>query len=257
VHQTRLAAIAALAFALMAGACSNGGSTTQAPPASAPAATPPAPASSEPAKSAPAETPKAGAQPAAPAQTAAKTLAPENAAAEKPAMREVTVPAGTTISVRLSSALASDTSRVEDRVRGTISKAILVDGATAVPAGAAITGSVLDAKESGRVKGRASIAFRFDRLTIGDEALPITTARIEREAAADRKDDIKKGAIGGGAGAIVGGIIGGGKGAAIGAAIGGTGAVVATKGKEIQLPAGTIVTTTLQDDVKVVVAGSR
>jgi hypothetical protein len=184
--------------------------------------------------------------------------APESAPApEKPALREVTIPAGTTLSVRLSSALASDTSHVEDRVRGTINRAIVVGGVTAVPAGAGIAGSVLDAKESGRVKGRASIAFRFDRLTVGDEALQIATARIEREAAADRKDDVKKGAIGGGAGAIVGGILGGGKGAVIGGAIGGTGAVVATKGKEVQLPAGTVVTTTLQEDVRVVVPASR
>jgi len=251
-HHIRFTGIAAFALASFAGACSNGGSTNQAAPAaSAPAATTPAPAASEPAasKAAP-DTPPA----AAPGAASAKAASPGSTAApEKPAPREVTIPSGTTISVRLSTPLASDRNHVEDRVRGTIAKPIVVDGATAVPAGAGIAGSVLDAKESGRVKGLASIAFRFDRLTIGDEALQITTARIEREAAADRKGDIKKGAIGGGAGAIVGGIIGGGKGAALGAAIGGTGAVVATKGKEVQLPAGTIVTTTLQEDVKVVV----
>jgi hypothetical protein len=55
------------------------------------------------------------------------------------------------------------------------------------------------------------------------------------------------------AGAIFGGIAGGGKGAAIGAGVGGTGAVVATRGDEVRLGAGTILRVTLQQPVKVVV----
>ena len=46
---------------------------------------------------------------------------------------------------------------------------------------------------------------------------------------------------GAGAGAIIGAIVGGGKGAAIGAGIGAagaTGAVLTTRGKEVELPAG-------------------
>jgi hypothetical protein len=76
---------------------------------------------------------------------------------------------------------------------------------------------------------------------------------VTREAAADRSDDVKKGAIGGAAGAVVGGIIGGGKGAAIGAGVGGTGAVMATRGDEVEIPAGTTVRVTLQEPLKVVV----
>ena len=64
---------------------------------------------------------------------------------------------------------------------------------------------------------------------------------------------MKKGGIGAGVGAIVGGIVGGGKGAAIGAGVGGAGAVLATMGKEVSLPLGTTVTTTLQEPLTVLV----
>lgn len=157
------------------------------------------------------------------------------------------------LTARLSTDLASDTSKVEDFVRGTLTKPIIVAGATVVLAGAQIVGSVLDAKESGRVKGRASIAFRFSRLIVGREAHQIHTAQIAREAQADHKGDVTKGAIGGGVGAIVGGLVGGGKGAAIGAGVGGTGAVLATKGKEVRLPAGTVVSTHLEQPLVVLV----
>src|SRR5262249_5962660 len=110
-----------------------------------------------------------------------------------------------------------------------------------------------DAKQSGRVKGRASIAFRFSRLIVGTEAHEIRTARIAREAPPDRKGDLTKGAIGGGVGAVVGGIVGGGKGAVIGAGVGGAGAVLATKGREVRLPAGTVVSTRLEQALVVLV----
>jgi len=155
------------------------------------------------------------------------------------------------MSVTLTTSVASDTSKVEDAVQGTLAKPIVVSGATVVPAGARVTGTVLEANQSGRVKGRASIAFRFNRLIVRDETHDIRTARITREAEASQREDLKKGGIGAGVGAIVGGVVGGGKGAVIGAGAGGAGAVLATKGNEIRLAVGTTVTTTLQDPVKV------
>jgi hypothetical protein len=171
----------------------------------------------------------------------------------KPAFREVTIPAGTSLKVSLATSLASDTSQVEDQVRGTLANDLVVDGVVAVPAGAEIVGTVREARRSGRVKGRASITFQFERLMVRDETHAIRTAPVVREAEADRSDDVKKGAIGGAAGAIVGGILGGGKGAAIGAGAGAGSAVLATRGDELRLPAGTLVTTTLRQPIDVVV----
>lgn len=155
--------------------------------------------------------------------------------------------------MRLSTPVSSDGSKIEDEVRGTLIEPIVVAGLTAVPAGAEVAGTVRDARQSGRVKGLASVAFRFERLIVRNEDHSIQTAPISRQAKANRKDDVKKGAIGGGVGAIVGGIVGGGKGAAIGAGVGGAGAVVATRGAEVRLTAGTTVSTTLQESLRIVV----
>jgi hypothetical protein len=151
------------------------------------------------------------------------------------------------------SSLASDTSHVEDQVKGSIAKSVVVSGATALPTGTQLIGSVTSAEESGRVKGRAEIAFRFDHMVIDGESVRIKTATVHRQAAADTKSDVKKGGLGAGLGAIVGGVIGGGKGAAIGAVAGGAGTVMATKGEEVEIPAGTAVSVLLQDPLTVTV----
>jgi hypothetical protein len=190
----------------------------------------------------------------APAQPAGTALAaersespaakPASAAAPAPEYREVTLPAGTILPVELTSAVASDTSRVEDAVRGTLRRAVTVGGVQALPAGTAVTGVVTAAERSARVKGRARVAFRFTAIDPPGDAqrMSMRTDTVSRMAEATKKQDAYK--IGGGAagGAIVGGILGGGDGAAKGAAIGGaagTGVVLATRGKEIRLGPGT------------------
>jgi len=158
--------------------------------------------------------------------------------------REVTIPAGTLLPLELKTSVSSDTSDVEDAVRATLTRAITVGGIRALAAGTSVSGHVSDVKRSAKVKGRARIAFRFTRIDPPgpDGSATIRTGTVAREAPGTKKKDATK--IGGGAvgGAIIGGILGGGGGAAKGAVIGGaggTGVVLATRGKEVRLPAGT------------------
>jgi hypothetical protein len=160
----------------------------------------------------------------------------------------VTLPAGTALRLELQSAVASDTSNVEDAVRASLRQAVGVDGRDVLPAGTELVGTVTDVERSGRVKGRARVAYRFNSLTYDGERFDITTAPIAHEAEATKSEDATKIAIGAGAGAAIGALLGGGDGAAKGAAIGGasgTGAVLATRGKEVRLGPGADVTTRL------------
>jgi hypothetical protein len=163
--------------------------------------------------------------------------------AKRPEYREVTIPSGTTLSATLGTSLASDTSKVEDPVRATLKTAVSVDGIQALPAGTALTGHVTSAERSAKVKGLASIAFRFNTINLPEEGhQPISTAPISHVAESTKKKDAAKVGIGAGAGAVIGGIVGGGGGAAKGAALGGgagTAAVLATRGEEVHLAAGT------------------
>jgi hypothetical protein len=178
----------------------------------------------------------------------AETAAPEVKAPQEPVYKEVTLPAGTTLRLDLKSSVASDTSKVEDTVRAALRQSVVIDGETVLPAGTELVGTVTDVARSGRVKGRARVAYRFSSLRHDAERYDIKTATIAHEAEATKKKDATKIAIGAGAGAALGAILGGGSGAAKGAAIGGgagTGAVLATRGEEVRRGAGADVTTRL------------
>src|SRR5438552_7411337 len=65
--------------------------------------------------------------------------------------REITIPAGTALPVVLDTSVGSDISRVEQPVRGHLSRAVHVNGTTAIPAGSAMSGGVTGARRSGTV----------------------------------------------------------------------------------------------------------
>jgi hypothetical protein len=229
------------------------GATSTAVPAATPAPARPtssvgaAPAASTPTSSA-ASTPGA----AAPTTSAPVRATPPPPPA--PTYREVTIPSGTTLAVELRTAVASNTSAVEDRVQGVLRRPIVVDGEEIVPAGAALSGIVTEAVQSARVKGRARLALRFTSLTIDDTPTTIGTAAIAREAEGTKKEDAGKIGLGAGAGAAIGAITGGKKGAVVGTIVGGgagTGVVLATRGDEVALASGTALTTTLTRPVVV------
>jgi hypothetical protein len=180
--------------------------------------------------------------------TAAQPAVANAAAAPRPVYRDLTIPAGTMLSLSLTSPVASDTSAVEDAVSAELTRAITIDGWDVLPAGAAFGGHVTDVDGSGRVKGRAMIAFRFTSVTTGGEQYDVQASPLSHLAPATKGEDATKIGIGAGAGAIIGGILGGGDGAAKGAAIGGgagTGVVLATKGQEMRLAPGADVSTKL------------
>jgi len=181
----------------------------------------------------------------APASTAAS--APLSAVVS-PRFSEVTIPAGTTLRLELQSAVGSDTSTVEQPVSAALRAPVTIDGNVVLPAGSEVMGVVTDVERSGRVKGRARVAYRFNSVRAGGEKYDIETSSIAHLAQATKGADATKIAIGAGAGAAVGAILGGGDGAAKGAAVGGaggTGVVLATRGKEIHMGPGADITTKL------------
>jgi hypothetical protein len=223
--------------------------TSQSPPE---AASPPPTAQDQ--APAPVEKQPAAAEPSgSPAATRAVTPPP-------PRFKEVTLPAGTELALRLETPVASDTSSVEDPVRAVLRRSVVRDTLTVLPAGTPLVGHVTAVERAGKVKGRARVAFRFSSLSVEDERYDIATSRVAREARGTKKKDATKIGIGAGAGAVLGGILGGGKGAAIGAGVGagaGTGVVMNTRGEEVRLAAGTPVTVTLSNPLRIRVPTAR
>jgi hypothetical protein len=196
-----------------------------------------------------------GGAPSSEAPGAAKD-APAAAAPAPPVeeFRELTIPAATTFTVSLDDSVGSATSNVDDPVRAHLTKPVSIGGLVALPAGSNVSGAVVEAVRSGKVKGLAHVGIRFDKLRPAKdgETYTIHTAEITRTAKSEKKKDAAKIGIGAGAGAAVGALLGGGKGAAIGAGVGaggGTAVVMSTRGQEISIASGTTVAVKLTEPI--------
>jgi hypothetical protein len=178
-------------------------------------------------------------QPGSPAAAAADKVTPAPAAAPAPKAK-ITVPAGTKLRVALLDGLSSDKSKSGDQFQASLMEPVVVDGKTVLARGTKVRGRVVEATQSGRVKGRASIELTLTQI-LRDEgkSVAISTKPYMQVAESTKKRDAGIIAGGAGLGAAIGAIAGGGKGAAIGAGVGGgagTGTVLATKGKEVRFP---------------------
>jgi glucose/arabinose dehydrogenase len=245
----RLLTMGMLAIGMAVSACERTGAAANASVSAATTATTPAPATDT-----PSATPSSTV--ATPAPTAAVAIA--NAAA--PAVREVTLPAGTRLPVVLDTGVGSDTSRVEQPVQAHIARPIVVSGQTVLPAGTRVSGVVTDARRSGKVKGLAHVGVRFDTLVPrgDDERYRIQTSAVGRTAQSTKKKDALEIGAPAAGGAIIGALIGGKKGAAIGTAAGGgagTAVVLSTRGKEAHLPKGSALTLRLSEPVTIRIRG--
>jgi serine/threonine-protein kinase len=166
----------------------------------------------------------------------------------------VTVPPGTPLRLRLETALSSETARPDQEVVATTSAPVVVDGHEALPADSRVLGHVSHAAGAGKVSGRGELTLEFDRVATPAGELALEAQPLQRIARATVKKDAGKVAAGAGIGALVGGILGGKKGAIVGGAVGGSagaGAVLATKGEEVVLPAGSALETRLRSPLTV------
>jgi len=154
----------------------------------------------------------------------------------------VTLPERTAIHVTLDQALASNQSRPGDHFEATVSEPVIMDGKTVIPQGAHAEGLVVDARQSGRLMGRARLQLTLQTVAVNGQNYDVRTISHPRIGRDHKKRNWEW--IGGGAagGAVIGALAGGGTGALIGGPVGaGAGATVAlvTGKKDIKLRAET------------------
>jgi hypothetical protein len=173
---------------------------------------------------------------------------------QKPKVETVTIPEGTTLTVRLGQPLGSKISQPGQSFSASLADPVQVNGKTVISAGAAATGTVVDAKPLGRFKGGALLQLQLTSINIhGVEHQIQTSAITQTEKGKGKRTAVLAGG-GAGLGALIGGLAGGGKGAAIGAVAGGGagGAGAAFTGnKEIVLPAESALSFTLSQPLAV------
>jgi hypothetical protein len=164
--------------------------------------------------------------------------------------RDTRVPVGTEIVARLEEPLSSRTARREDRFEATVLNPVVVAGVVAVPAGSSLRGTVRDVQPAERPSRGGRLDLEFGALFLDRDRVDIQgrVVSLDEKASDDRA---KKAGLGAVLGGVVGSILGGKEGAVVGVIVGGGGAVVATKGQDIELPAGAIIVVRLDREVVV------
>ncbi len=123
-------------------------------------------------------------------------------------------PSGTSLTVRLGSALSSKTSHSGDTFQATTSSSIRKNGEVLIPAGSTVSGVVVTAKERGKIKGQGELDLQLTSINVHGRSYPLSTAVVEQTLKGKGKRTAVTTAGGGGAGALIGGLAGGGRGSA-------------------------------------------
>jgi hypothetical protein len=160
------------------------------------------------------------------------------------------VPVDTEFDVRLQDSLSSATAKVEDRFEATTAVDLRDDrGRLLVPAGSTMRGVINSVQKATRTERTGKLTVAFDRLTIDGRSYPIRATVTQALESEGIRGEVGKIGIGAGAGAVIGAILGGAKGALAGILIGGGGTIAATEGKDVDLPAGTLLRVRLDSPI--------
>ena len=161
------------------------------------------------------------------------------------------IPAGQELDVRLGTTLSSKTAKVEQRFEATTVADVTQNGTVLIPAGSTVRGVVSGVDPADRIHRAGSLTLSFDEMTVRGRTYDMRAMASNVFESGGIRDEGTTAGIGAGAGAILGGVLGGLKGAILGAVIGAGGAIVATEGKDIELPAGSIIRIRLDSPVSV------
>jgi len=160
----------------------------------------------------------------------------------------INVPAGTQLSIEMTSALTTKTAKVGDRFQARLASDVVVDGRRAAAAGSGVQGAVTEViSGSSKIGGTPTLALAFDGITLASGATIPITADVVQQAKSETAKDTAKIVGGAAAGAVIGHQIDHDKGSVIGGILGGAAGVAAAQktGGEVELPAGTVLTVAL------------
>lgn len=193
------------------------------------------------------------------------------------------VPRGQTLKLILNNELSTKNNKEGDTFTAELAEPVVINGATALPRGTVVEGTITKlegAKRMAGIRGQASMVLSFDRIRTHGEEQPMAATvlsvhdpinkskqreELERakrqdekvkaegqiEAKTDTKDILTKGAIGVAAGAVLGALFGNVSRGVLLGSIGSAVAILAPKGKDVTIPAGSGLQIRLDRDLEV------
>lgn len=177
-------------------------------------------------------------------------------AASAVAQNNISLPAGTSMKVKLENTLATFSSKSGDPFSARVTEAVMLDGKPVIPIGATVQGRITKSSEPRRIAGKPTITifpenvilpngehYMLNAVLVDTSVRNGTDVNDEGQFKGKGHDgkDMTEIGMGTGGGMLVGGLIGGGKGVLIGGAVGATATVAHWLGKKnsTMLPAGT------------------
>jgi len=166
----------------------------------------------------------------------------------------ITVPAGTRISVRTIDRIDSSKNNVGDRFEASLAEPVFVNGELVVAKGADVYGRLVESKKSGTFTGKSELELELTGIVVNGQTVSVVTGEYELTGKSRGASTATRTIGGAAVGSLIGALAGGGKGAGIGAAVGGgagAGSEIITKGDQVKIPSETLLDFTLQQDAVV------
>lgn len=187
-------------------------------------------------------------------QPAAAVVSPP--APPPPQPRQVQIPAGTTVTIRMIGGVDSSVNHAGEIFHASL-EAPLVDGdQVIVSKGADVYVRLVSASAAGKFTGKSELHLELVKLEWQGRSYPLVSSTYSLSGDSRGKSTATKVGAGAVLGTLIGAIAGGGKGAAIGATVGAAGGGVyqgTTKGQQVRIPPETKLDFQLDQPVSVTV----
>jgi hypothetical protein len=164
-----------------------------------------------------------------------------------------TIPAGTTLEVRTNESIASGNAEGRTYQADIATEVVDADGKVLIPRGSRVELVVLEAKEKSGVKG-ASLELGMRSVTVNGATYLVISEEVRRTSGLGANEQTAKTVgVGAALGTLLGAAAGGGKGAVLGGLAGaaaGAAVQVITQGKEVKVPAETVLRFKLDEPIQ-------
>ena len=171
----------------------------------------------------------------------------------KPTAKQVTIPAGTEVYIRMIDSIDTERSHPNQTFRASLDKPIVMDNQTIIPRRSDVFVKVIEVQSAGKLSGTSELKVQLDRLFIGKQSYPVVSNDYTQTGSSEGKKAARNVGLGAAVGGVLGGILGGTKGAVIGAGAGGGGGAVISKGEQIQIASETQMLFKLENPLDVTV----
>ena len=160
----------------------------------------------------------------------------------------LTIPAGSTIAVRMADSIDSARNHPGEVFHATVDTALTVDGRVVLPVGAQAIGRLAAIERPGRFRGRAAVTLELTAINFDGKSVGILTSTYQEQGNARGKQMATFTGGGGLLGTLLGAVAGGTPGWLIGAGVGAAGGAVvqAVRGPQpVRIPAESLMLFTL------------